>query len=156
MKCQKCGKNEASVLYSETTNGQRRKIHLCGACAHQQGLGGSFASAFPSFSGFGSLWQSLAASAPNTERSCPTCGLTERELRRTGRVGCADCYAAFADVLNSYIKQVHGATQHIGAAPAPSTLDALREKLKAAVQNEDFEQAAGLRDEIRRLEGEQK
>lgn len=97
-----------------------------------------------------------------TERKCPTCGMTESELRRTGRVGCPDCYATFADILNPYVQKIHGATRHIGTAPAaPEQPKAdpvadLKAQLKAAVESEDYERAASLRDEIRRMEGEQK
>ena len=76
-------------------------------------------------------------------------------------MGCPDCYSTFADILNPYVEKIHGATQHIGAAPAaeqPKTdpIEALRAQLKTAVENEEYEQAARLRDEIRRMEGEQK
>ena len=118
--------------------------------------------------GFGSLWNDmLGEAAPTatllgTERKCPTCGMTESELRRTGRVGCPDCYSTFADILNPYVQKVHGATRHVGTAPAapeqPKTdpVADLKAQLKAAVESEDYERAASLRDEIRRMEGEQK
>ena len=114
MKCEKCGKNEATMYYKET------------------------------------------------ERKCPTCGMTESQLRQSGRVGCPDCYSTFADILNPYVEKLHGATRHIGTAPAApeqpkqDPVEALRAQLKTAVENEEYEQAARLRDEIRRMEGEQK
>ena len=88
--------------------------------------------------------------------------MTESELRQTGRVGCPDCYSTFADILNPYVRKLHGADRHIGTAPAApeqpqaDPVEALRAQLKAAVESEDYEQAARLRDEIRRMEGEQK
>lgn len=180
MKCEKCGKNEATTFYQETVNGVTRKMHLCSECAQKENLGGAFETAFQGFGslwsdpfhsflggGFGSLWSDMlgapAAAMLGTERKCPSCGLTESELRKTGRVGCPDCYGTFADILNPYVQKVHGATRHIGAAPAAETeqakadpVEALRAQLKAAIENEDYEQAAHLRDEIRRLEGESK
>ena len=167
MKCEKCGKNEATMYYKE--------------CAQKENLGGAFENAFQSMNhfwsdpfhsflggGFGSLWNDmLGEAAPTatmlgTERKCPTCGMTESELRRTGRVGCPDCYSTFADILNPYVQKIHGATRHIGTAPAaPEQPKAdpvadLKAQLKAAVESEDYERAASLRDEIRRMEGEQK
>lgn len=178
MKCEKCGKNEATTFYSENVNGQKREMHLCSDCAKAMNLGGAFENAFQGFgelwsdpfhsflgSGFGSLWQNMlgapTAAMLGTERKCKTCGMTESELRRTGRVGCPDCYGAFADILNPYVQKVHGASQHIGAAPAAAEpkqdpVEALKAQLQTAIQNEEYEQAAHLRDEIRRLEGEQK
>ena len=182
MKCEKCGKNEATMYYKETVNGVTRELRLCPACAQQENLGGAFENAFQSMEhfwsdpfhsflggGFGSLWSDMlgapAATLHSTERKCPTCGMTERELRQSGRVGCPDCYSTFADLLTPYVHKIHGATRHIGAAPADAQtpaqpqadpVETLRAQLKAAVESEDYEQAARLRDEIRRIEGEQK
>ena len=105
MKCEKCGKNEATMYYKETVNGVTREMHLCPECAQKENLGGAFENAFQSMNhfwsdpfhsflggGFGSLWNDmLGEAAPTatmlgTERKCPTCGMTESELRRTGRV----------------------------------------------------------------------
>ncbi|MDO4271213.1 MAG: UvrB/UvrC motif-containing protein [Eubacteriales bacterium] len=179
MKCEKCGKNEATMYYKETVNGVTREMHLCPECAQKENLGGAFESAFQGMNqlwsdpfhsflggGFGSLWSDMlgtpAATLLGEERKCPSCGLTESQLRRTGRVGCPDCYNTFADILNPYVQKVHGASRHIGAAPAQAEqpkadpVEALRAQLKTAVEKEDYEQAAHLRDEIRRLEGEGK
>lgn len=179
MKCEKCGKNEATMYYKENINGVTREMHLCEDCAQKENIGGAFESAFQSMNhfwsdpfhsflggGFGSLWNDMlgspVATMLGTERKCPTCGMTESQLRQGGRVGCPDCYNTFSDILNPYVQKVHGATQHIGAAPAtpeqPETdpVEALRAQLKTAVENEEYEQAARLRDEIRRMEGEQK
>ena len=179
MKCEKCGKNEATMYYKETVNGVTRELHLCPSCAQKEHLGGAFENAFSTTGhfwsdpfhsflggGFGSLWSDMlgtpSAAPLGTERKCPTCGLTERELRQTGRVGCPDCYSNFADLLDPYMLKLHGATRHIGAAPAApeqpkaDPVEALRAQLKEAIEKEEYEQAARLRDEIRRMEGEQK
>ncbi|MDO5142721.1 MAG: UvrB/UvrC motif-containing protein [Eubacteriales bacterium] len=177
MKCEKCGKNEATMVYQETINGVTRTLHLCPDCAQKEHLGGAFENAFHSMeklwndpfhallsNDWGDLWSGLtgapAAAKLGAAHQCPTCGLTASELRRTGRVGCPDCYQTFLDILEPYLHKIHGATRHIGAAPAapeqPQTdpIAALREQLKDAVAHEDYEQAARLRDEIHRMEGE--
>lgn len=195
MKCEKCGKNEATTYYKESINGKTRELHLCADCAREMNVGGAFQHAFASMatgfadagfgsflsdpfqsmlgSGFGALWDDFAGALPmtggllGTERRCPTCGMTESALRRTGRAGCPDCYHAFEDLLNPYIKQVHGADSHIGSTPTgdaagtaqPPQEDpvaALKAKLQQAIGSENYEEAARLRDEIRRLEGEGK
>jgi protein arginine kinase activator len=182
MKCEKCGKNEATMFYQENINGATREMHLCAECAQKENLSAPFEQAFsamnslwnepfPSlFGGFDNLWGGMLGSAPTatllgTERKCPTCGMTEHELRQTGRVGCPDCYSTFADLLNPYVQKVHGADRHVGDAPAGSTtktapaegsIESLRVKLNEAIAKEEFEQAAKLRDQIRKMEGEQK
>ncbi len=178
MKCEKCGKNEATVYYKETVNGVTREMNLCADCAQKENIGASFENTFESMnhfwsdpfhsflgSGFGDMWNKMLG-APATallgqERKCPVCGMTERQLRQTGRVGCPECYNTFSDILNPYVQKVHGATRHIGTSPVSSQssadpVAALRAQLKEAVEKEEYEQAARLRDEIRRMEGEQK
>ncbi len=165
MLCQNCGKHQATAWYKETVNGQTRELHLCPECAAK--LGGAYASnlfsADPFFSPFFSdgLF-SGAAQAISGGRRCPTCGMTESELRRTGRAGCGDCYQHFKDILLPYIKKLHGAAAHVGAAPAPAAdapaanpLEGLKAKLSDCVKSENYEEAARLRDEMRRLEGNQ-
>ncbi len=172
MKCEKCGKNEATMHYKETINGVTKEMHLCQECAKSENLGAAFGNMggfwsdpFHSFlgAGFGDMWGQLLSNPVSTligeERRCPSCGMTESELRETGRVGCPECYATFADILNPYVQKVHGATRHIGAAPAQpkeqqqeNPVEKLKAQLKDAIEKEEYERAASLRDEIRRLE----
>lgn len=173
MLCQNCGKHEATTYFKQTVNGQTREAHLCPECAAK--LGASFQaplqsmfSADPFFSHpFESLFGGSAAQPFAGElgggRRCPTCGMTESELRRTGRAGCADCYQSFEDILLPYIRKLQGATAHVGAAHTPAgtpeppqqdTAQALKTKLQEAISQENYEEAARLRDEIRRLEGQ--
>ena len=158
MLCQYCKQNEATTHYKQTINGQTTELHLCPACAAKltgnMTGGGFFSGLFSSpFSAFDNGF------ALSGGRTCPTCGLTESELRRTGRVGCGACYEQFADILTPYIKKLQGATAHVGAVPAQNTAEdpvkRLKERLKAAISDENYEEAAQLRDEIRRLEGQQ-
>ncbi len=173
MKCEKCGKQEANTHYQETINGQTREMHLCSACAQQMQTHAPFPQTFAGFFGFPSLFGSTASpflagitehEAQNvrigTAQVCPSCGMTLQELQHTGRVGCSECYQTFAEVLTPYIKRVQGAESHIGSAPqseAPTQaeqnpLEALRQKLQEAIAQENYEEAARLRDEIRRQE----
>ena len=185
MKCEKCGKNEATTYYKETINGNTREMHLCSDCAREMHIGADFQNAFagmentmaglwghpfPSLFGssLGSLWDDGMAGLPSasaaaaTERKCPNCGMTESELRRTGRAGCPQCYNTFSDILTPYIRQVHGTDTHLGAKPKTETqkeqdpVAEMKSKLEEAIKAENYEEAARLRDEIRRLEGEQK
>lgn len=174
MKCEKCGKNEANVYYKETVNGVTREMHLCSDCAEKENISAAFETSFPSIEqfwndpfhsffggGFSSLLSDMlpAPKMLSTKRICPTCGMTEQQLQQTGRVGCADCYKTFADMLNPYMQKIHGADRHIGTSPASqqpqekSPVEALQAQLKQAIAEENYEQAAKLRDEIRRIGG---
>ena len=160
MLCERCEKNEVTTHYKENVNGHTRELHLCAACAAE------LTHAVPSFVwSFGELpafFHQAAGEAGQTiggGRQCDTCGMTESELRRTGRAGCSACYQNFSDILVPYIKKLHGAAAHVGAAPAPadgqpSPIEGLRTRLTEAVRAENYEEAARLRDEIQRLESE--
>lgn len=159
MLCQRCEKNKATTHYQESINGHTREMHLCPACSAElthavPGFGWSFGELPAFFAQQGGEGQTIGGG-----RRCDSCGMTESELRRTGRAGCASCYQNFADILMPYIKKLHGAAAHIGASPAAeqtaaSPVDGLRTRLSEAVRTENYEEAARLRDEIRRLEGD--
>jgi protein arginine kinase activator len=125
---------------------------------------------FPLGDFLASLGKGGAAGEPSEaalDVPCPSCGATLRDFRQTGRLGCAVCYDAFEGHLRDLLRRLHGSTHHEGetyrpqglgvppsstAAPRHSPLDELKAKLKRAVETENFELAAELRDRIRVLE----
>ncbi|MDR2752866.1 MAG: UvrB/UvrC motif-containing protein [Oscillospiraceae bacterium] len=171
MQCQQCKQREATTHIQRVVNGQAEEFHLCAACARESGLINEFAAPpffnlSDLFSGFlgSSLRQAPAALAP--AQRCGFCGSTLHEITQSGRVGCAACYNTFREVLEPTLARIHGALEHAGKTPAADpavharkqkeqALAALREQIAQAVQSEDYEEAARLRDEIRRLEGTQ-
>lgn len=96
---------------------------------------------------------------PNTD-ACPVCGMTAGEFKKLGRVGCPNCYKHFGEYMPGLLRRIHGTTNHVGKVPAKGEaqlaskhkIEQLRSELKAAINREDFEQAAKLRDEIKNLE----
>lgn len=169
MLCQRCHQNEANTYYSQVINGKKTEMYLCPQCAKEMSAG-SF-----SFGGFGFGFPSFARAATQL-RACPQCGATIADISQSGRVGCANCYSYFENELGSAIRRVHGDVTHkpesgsiqapksspgtdaaAGADPeeAATPLGQKREQLKKAIAAEEFEKAAVLRDEIRKLEGEQ-
>jgi protein arginine kinase activator len=92
-------------------------------------------------------------------KTCPGCGLSEQELRQTGRFGCEQCYQTWAGLVNTILGRVQGRTAHTGKVPHSAgvrvrqqrELNGLQEKLEAAIRDERFEEAAELRDRIRVL-----
>ncbi len=176
MLCEKCKKRTATVFYNENINGKARSYSLCGECAaklREKGelqditsMVGSFADPFPHlhndlFGGFFGIPMSLSASA---QKKCPTCGSGYREISKTGKVGCPDCYTVFREELSGLLSSVHGTTTHTGKVPArhrakqerDRRLNDLKQELQASIEKEDYETAARLRDEIRALQAESK
>lgn len=93
---------------------------------------------------------------------CPACGYTLADFEQSGIFGCDVCYSVFSNDIAALLRRIHGSSQHIGSRPTSkrvllpeSDLGNLREKLSSAIQGEDFEEAARLRDLIRNIEREQ-
>jgi protein arginine kinase activator len=103
--------------------------------------------------------QEIEAATGGVETRCPKCGFTQADFKKSGRLGCADCYQTFAEGLGGLLKTMHKGTQHVGKAPealrasrdVSERVKALQKKLARAVEEENFELAAELRDEINRL-----
>ena len=161
MLCTKCGAKNAVVHYTKSINGEVTEYHLCQDCAKEEGLFGNlnfnFGNLFTDFLGLG-----LEAAPKETSTlACPGCGGTLRDFERTGRLGCSACYDTFEAAIAPVLKRLHGSVLHTGKLPkeaegevkAARKIDRLKKELKAAVQKEDFETAARLRDEIREMEG---
>jgi protein arginine kinase activator len=135
-----------------------QKVDLCEECASNKGVND------PATFSLADLLLGLGA-AQEVEQSggsdlrCPKCGFTQGDFKKAGRLGCADCYATFADGLEGLLKTMHKGTKHAGKVPhsLQQTRDmaerfkVLQKKLSKAVEDENFEQAATLRDEIRQL-----
>jgi len=101
--------------------------------------------------------QEMAQTASGVEIRCPGCGFTQADFKKAGRLGCAQCYATFAEGLEGLLKTMHKGIKHVGKTPAAlrqgrdlnERLKHLQKKLDKAVTTEDFEEAASLRDEIK-------
>lgn len=160
MICNVCGTNEATIHLTEIVNDQMVEIHLCETCAQEKGT--EFKAHF-NVNDLLSGLKDLAAEVVGSEKiltKCPNCSLTYDEFGRTGRLGCAECYEAFSKLLIPLIKRVQHSTQHLGKRPsrlAPPLrqqhdLRDLQNRLQKSIQQEAFEEAARIRDQIRQLE----
>ena len=160
MLCEICSKNEATVHYTEIVNDKMTEMHLCEDCAREKGA--IIKPHFPLadlLAGLTDFNVPLTVEKGKAEK-CPRCGLTYADFRKVGRLGCSRCYYTFKDSLSSLLKRVHGSNEHMGKVPASVggevegeyTLKKLREELHRAVQREEFEEAAKLRDRIREME----
>jgi protein arginine kinase activator len=166
--CENCGEREAVVHLTQIVDNTITTLNLCEPCAAEKGVEtGTHAAKFPLGDFLASLGEGPGAvqRAAEADATCPACGATLLDFRQTGRLGCAECYRAFEPQLRDLLRRVHGTAQHggeryrgagAGASPAehdaPPALAGLRERLRRAVEAEDFEEAARLRDAIRGLE----
>lgn len=161
MKCDNCGGAEAVVHLTQIVDNEASTSHLCEGCAAEKGLdAGTPPPNAPLTDFLAQIGKSVGADAPTTGR-CPSCGLTSAQLKQTGRLGCATCYTHYEQHLRGLLRRLHGGTQHVGkilAATDPEKVDRatlvrnLRRGLQRAIDAEDFEHAAALRDQIRQLE----
>ncbi len=161
MICEHCGNRIATTHIRTVVNGVMTEQHLCAECAENTGYtslhGGNLADMLISM--FADI--SPAKIESNTRR-CPVCGSTFADIAKTGKAGCSSCYDTFYQELLPYLKRVHGSIKHTGKVPnsAPlatvpqeETVDSLRLELNRLVAEEKYEEAAVVRDKIRKLEG---
>ncbi|MBI5124213.1 MAG: UvrB/UvrC motif-containing protein [Candidatus Omnitrophica bacterium] len=160
MLCDICGKKEATVHLTEIINNQVTKLHLCEDCAREKGA--EMEEHFGLSDLLAGLTEIGATVEPEVTEAikCPNCGFTYSDFRRIGRFGCSDSYEAFKKHLAPLLKRIHGADRHIGKIPLRAgrgakdtkTLQDLKMSLEKAIQTEEFEEAARLRDKIKELE----
>lgn len=165
MLCQICGKNPATVHFTEIHDNRMSEIHVCERCAEEKGM--QAPSAQHKFD-IADLLAGMADAMTQNEESrvghltCPRCDLPYSSFKETGRLGCAACYEAFQFQLRPLLRRIHGDTRHRGKTPTRGgtgsartrQIQRLHDDLQRAVEREDFEAAAGIRDEIRRIETE--
>jgi protein arginine kinase activator len=162
MLCQDCGKREATVHLTQVVNDQKVELHLCRECADRKRFHTPFEGVpFPLAEFLASMLDQSSVEKPSkvSDTKCPTCGMYFSDFSKTGRLGCSKCYATFKRQLNDLLRKIHGSTQHQGRAPFAQNdvmkplreERKLQEELKKAIKEENFEQAAQLRDRIKAL-----
>jgi protein arginine kinase activator len=167
MLCDHCGERPAAIHLTQIEGNSVTTAHLCEQCAAEKGVHtGTTVSKLPLSGLVASVGHGAAAALPADADAgaCAFCGATLQDFRETGRLGCAHCYATFEPQLRDLLRRIHGGHHHTGklylavpvggAAPVdtPRVLDELRDRLRRAVQAENFELAAELRDRIKALE----
>lgn len=168
MLCQDCKKREAQVHLTQITNNEKTTLHLCKECAAARGFHSPLDNIpFP----LAEILAGLAADMPGAQKAeaqdkitCHTCGLSFEAFTRQGRFGCGDCYRTFRHRLEPIMRKIHGASLHRGRSPRLSTPDSegtppipvkeeerLEEELIKAIESEDFERAAEIRDKLKTM-----
>src|SRR5436190_22129163 len=156
MLCDICKQNVATVHLTQMVEGKTKKVDLCEGCSKAKGVddptGFSLADLLL---GLGAAQEMEQASAGG-ELKCPHCGFTQADFKKTGRLGCAECYTTFAEGLENLLRTMHKGTKHVGKTPQvlrqsqdlADKLKTLQKKLEKAISEEDFEAAVNLRDDI--------
>jgi protein arginine kinase activator len=164
MQCQDCGKKEATVHLTQVINDQKVVLNLCEECADKRGFHNPLEGVpFPLAEFLASMLSQAQMKKPAKEADvvCSACGLGFSEFTKAGRLGCGNCYVTFKEQLDDLLRKVHGSTQHRGKFPRTKRdvmkplweENKLQEELKKAIEQEDFERAAQIRDQIKALAG---
>ena len=173
MFCQNCGKNEVNFRYTQIVNGVKKEMALCDKCAKKLGLYNDMDFNMPiSMSSFLASFSGIATS------KCNNCKTDYDEFIETGLLGCENCYNVFSSKIDSLLKNIHGSNRHVGRiskfiensnnlgdfkpvekkiktnkTERASKIEELKEKLNKAIKEERYEDAAKIRDEIKKEEG---
>ena len=161
MLCDNCKERDSVVQLTQVTENGPVMVHLCEKCAAEKGIETTVSAPKPALNDFLLAVQKQLPSVTADAGRCTFCAATLRDFRATGRLGCARCYNAFEPSLRDLLRRVHGNSRHagkqyqppeLGVSESASILTELRERLRRAVESEQFELAARLRDQIKVLE----
>ncbi len=182
MLCENCKRREANVRYSENINGVRKELNLCEECSRELGITNNMDFKMPTFdfsNFFGSFLEDFSNSSDFMpllseikQVKCDSCNSTFDDIINTGRYGCPNCYDVFEDRMDPILKKLQGSNKHNGRLGkisenkvkfdkkqennsnkiVESKLDKLQADLKQAIKEERYEDAAKIRDEIKKEE----
>lgn len=167
MKCQNCNEKEANVRFTKIINGEKTEVLLCKECAKKTG---EISFELPDAFSFQNIFAGLLnphledSSIKSTEEGlkCDNCGLTFKKISQEGLTGCSNCYDKFGSRFDSLVKRIHGSIEHHGKVPKrmggdlriKKEISSLKKNMEKAVEKENFERAAELRDKIKELRNE--
>lgn len=174
MLCDKCHKREAKIYCTEIIDGIKKEQYLCEQCAAEYASFQMNGEASRKDMPAGSLLSGLLEKGYSNEEKmdgmprCEGCGMSYSEFLKTGKFGCPKCYGTFGKVFDKSLKQIQGSDTHHGKIPkgfvtsadraidSISEIDKLTLKLQYAIEKEEFEEAARLRDIIRDMRSKEK
>lgn len=166
MICEQCGERPATVIVKHNQQGQVTERHLCHVCAAEDhSINFSFDQDPMAIHNLLANWfpkqqQAVVSPVRKEVPTCSSCGFTFQKFLNLGKFGCAECYNTFSPQLNEILKRVqNGNTEHTGKIPASygttlkikKEIEELRKQMQYAIQEENFEEAASLRDEVKVL-----
>ncbi len=180
MLCEICHKNEATIHIQEIINSQKKALHICQECASKKNSGNGMFNGLNLADILYNISSNISNPQPSTEQpqdktvtpvpviTCDKCGWTTANFSEKGRIGCANCYNVFREILSLALKNMHKGTIHVGKRPGarrPGDEEAgrnaieimkLQKQLEEHVLREEYEKAAQVRDRISSLKGKTK
>jgi len=165
MLCEKCLQREAVVKFTQVIGNEKTTLNLCKTCAEKQGLSNPLVDISKVFGKIiiAILGEHVASQTDEDVKKmdegadCERCGLLWSDFKKTGRLGCSHCYDTYMEQLKVLLRRLHGSNKHIGKqikkekSEIPDSLDTLQKRLKKAIEKEEYEVAAEIRDRIREL-----
>lgn len=164
MMCDDCGIRPANIHLTTIVGGEKKEKNLCSECLlKNQTLKVDFSALASHLSGFlAAAKNQNSAGAQEPDIKCSQCGMSYETFKKVGQLGCANCYEDFRQPLTAMLSRIHGHTQHAGRTPGGENsvqatrmkLEGLKEELVKAIAQEEYENAASLRDQIRALKAQ--
>ncbi len=166
MMCQNCNKKQATTFIKKNINGVITETALCSDCARKLNATQMPFSFGDFFSGFLSDFDPSPIGMPDV-KTCPLCGSTFADIAESGKVGCPKCYEVFEENLMPTVRRIHPGTVHKGKKPGSASIkidsgesetdriEALKNELNRCIEEQNFERAAELRDEINEMTKEE-
>lgn len=166
MYCEECKSALATVHVTQMINGEKVELRLCESCAAKKGafmfdIGNNLSISHLLGSLLGNPYEIQDMQTHSSEiKVCPVCGMSFANIRNQGKLGCSQCYTVFEQELEPILRRINGNSQHVGKIPSRSgqqvlvqkQLEKLKIDLQKAVAEEQYEQAAEMRDAIKELE----
>jgi protein arginine kinase activator len=158
MLCMDCKEKPATVHVAQIVNNEKIELHLCFECAAKRGIQMLVLPVPPQ--PFFKPPFGPPQLEPGSDRTCSHCGFAWGDFLATGFLGCTRCYESFKDLLFPILEKNYGKVRHLGKIPSKTAAPLkirreillLKSEMEKAIQEEDFEKAARLRDQIRALE----
>ncbi|MDA0811684.1 MAG: UvrB/UvrC motif-containing protein [Verrucomicrobia bacterium] len=159
MNCDVCKSNEATVFLTQIVQGQMQKANLCEECAGNKGVTDPTGFALADLLAGIVAEQRQESALVSKEKECPSCGFTQADFKKAGRLGCSHCFQVFGTGLESLLKAMHKGTRHVGKVPSgvakahetTGQVAEMRAQLDSAIREERYEDAAALRDKIQKM-----
>ncbi len=164
MKCDSCDE-KATVFYTQIADGKLKKFVLCESCANEKGITSPDGLLMAEEILNPSVTAGVEAEIfpVDSASECASCGFTLNDYQKVGRLGCPDCYSTFTREIEQRLPSLHKGAEHTGYVPEglaerlafSDEMSALQERLQAAVDEENYEEAAKVRDEIDQLKSQE-
>jgi len=158
MECDVCNQETATIFLTQLVEGKVQKVKLCDTCAKTKGV------TDPTGYNLAELLKGKGENSVQAKSSrgliCSNCGFSQSDFKKSGRMGCSECYSVFVENLEGLLKAMHKDTAHTGKVPENfqaekaygDQIDRLQRQLAHSIEHENYEEAARIRDELRQLE----